>query len=122
MTIVKNLPYYLLATLFLIFGLNGFLNFIHLPPPVGDSATFFSVLFSTGYLKVVKALEIICAILILVPKTRALGLILLMPIVVNILLFELLVAKTPGLSVFLFILTAIALYLNRSRYTSMLPR
>ncbi|WP_069658692.1 hypothetical protein [Arcticibacter eurypsychrophilus] len=122
MKIIKDLPCYFLSIIFLVFGLNGFLNFIPLPPPVGDSATFLGVLFSTGYLKVVKTIEIICAIFLLIPKTRALGLVLLMPIVVNILLFELIVAKAPGLSVFLFILTGIGLYLNRDKYTSMLPK
>jgi putative oxidoreductase len=122
MKIIKELPCYFLAIIFLVFGLNGFLNFIPLPAPVGDSTTFFGVLFSTGYLKVVKTIEIICALLLIMPKTRALGLVLLMPIVVNILLFELIVAKTPGLSIALFILTAIGLYFNCDKYASMLPK
>ena len=122
MKIIKDLPCYFLAIIFLVFGLNGFLNFIPLPPPVGDGATFFGILFSTGYFKVIKAIEIICAILLLIPKTRALGLVLLMPIVINILLFELLVTKAPGLSVLLFILAVAGLYLNRDKYSSMLPK
>ncbi len=121
MNIVKDLPYYLLGLVFLVFGMNGFLNFMPLPTPEGDAATFFGVMSSTGYMTVVKALEVICGILLLMPKTRSLGLVLLMPIVVNILLFELLISKQPGLGVLLFVINAIGLYLNRDKYAGMLP-
>jgi putative oxidoreductase len=122
MKVISEIPSYILAIIFLVFGLNGFLNFIPLPPPEGDSATFFGVLYTTGYIKVVKVLEIIFAILLLIPKTRPLGLILLMPIIVNILLFELLVAKTPGLSVFMFIIAVIGLYFYRDKYSSIITQ
>lgn len=122
MKIVKEIPAYLLALVFLVFGLNGFLNFIPLPPPEGDSATFFGVLFTTGYIKVVKALEIICAILLLIPKTRPLGLVLLMPIIINIFLFELLVARAPGLSILLFAAGGIGLYFYRQKYSAILSK
>ncbi len=122
MKYIIDLPSYLLALVFLVFGLNGFLNFIPLPAPEGNSAIFFGVLFSTGYLIIVKGLEIIISVLLFIPKTRPLGLVLLMPIVVNILLFELLIAKSPGLSVLLFIINGVGLYFNREKYATMLPK
>jgi hypothetical protein len=54
MKVIKDLPYYLLAFVFLVFGLNGFLNFIPLPPPEGDSAVFLVFCFRQGTLKLSK--------------------------------------------------------------------
>jgi putative oxidoreductase len=75
---------------------------------------------STGYMTVVKICELLFGILILIPKTRALGLILIAPIAVNILIFELHIAKAPGIGVALVVVTAIAIYLNKEKYSSIL--
>ncbi len=119
MNIVKQVPSYLLGLVFVVFGSNYFLNFIPQPPmPAGDVATYTGVLYSTKYLLVVKVLEIIIGILIFIKPTRALGLLLIAPIVVNILLFELLIAHQPGIGVLLFLLNGFAIYQHRAKYWS----
>ena len=81
----------ILGTTFIIFGANGFLHFLSVPPPTSASAAqFLRLLESTGYLKVVKALEIIGGGLILGGRLAPLGLLILGPILVNIALYDLL--------------------------------
>jgi putative oxidoreductase len=109
MKIVKQLPAILLGLVFFVFGLAHFIKFMPDPPKMeGDMATFFGLL------------EVIIGILLLIPKTRALALVLIAPIVVNILLFELLVAKAPGIGVALVVINAVGLFLNRERYKGVL--
>jgi putative oxidoreductase len=117
MNIIKQIPSYLLGLVFVVFGLNYFFHFIpQPPPPAGDVATYTGVLFSTKYLLVVKVLEIAIGILLLIKPTRALALLLIAPIVVNILLFELLIAHKPDIGVVLMLLTAFAIYQHREKY------
>ncbi len=106
----------LVGLVFTVFGLNGFLHFIPLPPMEGNAATFIGVLASTGFLSLVKALEIVFGLMILANFQRPLALLLLMPIAVCILLFELLIAKTPGIGVLLVALIAGLIYTNREKY------
>lgn len=115
---LKNIPIYLLALIFLVFGSNFFLHFLTMPSAGGDAGVFAGLLYTTGFLALVKSLEIILGALILVPSTRALALLLIAPISVNILLFELLIAKQPGLGILVVILNAWGIYLNRKRYMS----
>jgi putative oxidoreductase len=116
-TLIINI---LVGLVFVVFGLNGFLHFIPMPPMTGDPATFIGVIASTGFLQVVKILEIIIGACILIGFQRPLMYVLLMPIVISILLFELLIAKQPGIGVLLFALNAYLLYTNRERYMPMI--
>jgi len=116
MKTIKNLPVYLLALIYLVFGSNYFFHFITMPPMVGNAATFAGVLFTTKFLLVVKTLEVSLALLLLVPKTRALALLLIAPITVNILLFELLIAQQPGIGILMVILNGVAIYQLKDKY------
>jgi putative oxidoreductase len=79
----------LLGLIFLVFGLNGFLHFLHLPPPTNPLAVqYYSALAITGYLAVVFALEIIAGLLLLSGFFVPLGLTILGPIIANTLLFH----------------------------------
>lgn len=86
----------LLGLLFLIFGLNFFFNFIPMPSPPEDShaAAFMGAMYATGFLTLVKVLEIVGGILVAIPKTRNIGLLVLGPIIINILAFNIFIA--PG--------------------------
>ena len=90
----------LLGLLFVVFGLNFFLKFIQMPagPPEGSPpALFMAALYPTGYLAFVKVFEILGGVLVAIPKTRNIGLLVLGPIVINILAFQVFLAKGAGL-------------------------
>ncbi len=82
----------LLGLLFLVFGLNGFLNFLHMPTPQGLAGQYLGALFVSHYLEAVFLLEIVAAGLLLANRFVPLALALLGPILVNILLFHSLMA------------------------------
>ena len=86
----------LLGLVFVVFGLNYFLNFLPNPPMEEGSppAMFIGAMYSTGFLGFVKVLEILGGVLVAVPPLRRLGLLILGPIAVNILAFNVFVA--PG--------------------------
>jgi hypothetical protein len=79
----------LLGLLFVVFGANAFLQFMHTPPPQGQAAAFVFAMFGSGYFQVVAVLQIIGGLLLLSTRFAALGLLVLGPIVVNILLYHL---------------------------------
>jgi len=83
---------FFLGLIFLVFGLNGFLHFIPMPPPAGTAGQFMGALFISNYLVVVFVLQIVTAILLLINRYVPLALTLLAPIIVNILLFHTLMA------------------------------
>ena len=81
---------FLLGLIFLVFGLNGFLHFIHSALPAGTAGQFVGALVASNYLVVVFLLQLVSAILLLVNRHVPLALTLLAPIIVNILLFHIL--------------------------------
>lgn len=88
MKIVTIIARILLGLIFVVFGLNGFLHFIHLPPPSGDAAKQFgTALATTGYFSVVFFLQLAGGALLLLGWVP-LGLVILCPIIVNIVLFH----------------------------------
>ena len=92
----------LLGLLFLVFGLNGFLHFIPMPPPSGLAGQYMGVLFISHYLPFVFSVQVIGGALLLANRFVPLALILLGPILVNILLFHSLMAP-EGLPMALFV-------------------
>lgn len=90
----------LLGFLFIAFSLMFFLKVPMNPPkpPPADVITFMSVFAPSGYLTFVKAFELIGGILVVIPKTRNWGLLVLGPIILNILAFNLLVGKGEGMT------------------------
>src|SRR5437667_667389 len=78
----------LLGLMFLIFGLNGFLNFIPAPPPTGVAAQFIGAMFVSHYLAAVFALEIVAGALLLANRFVPAALTILGPLLVNIVLFH----------------------------------
>src|SRR5262245_32551892 len=83
--IVTAIVRVLLGLMFLVFGLNGFLNFMPAPkdlPP--DVITVSTGLMKGGYMAVVSGTEIIVALLLLTNRFVPLALALLAPIVVGI--------------------------------------
>jgi putative oxidoreductase len=78
----------LLGLIFLFFGLNGFLNFLHAPIPPGPVGPFMTLLGPTIYMHFVFLVQIVGGVLLLSGQFVPLALILLGPVIVNILLFH----------------------------------
>jgi putative oxidoreductase len=74
----------LLGLAFVVFGLNHFLKFIPMPAPP-DAALKFFIGIGSGWMGLIKVLEIAGGLLVAIPKTRNFGLLVLGPIVINIL-------------------------------------
>ena len=88
MRIAGLIARYLLGLIFVVFGANGFLHFIPMPPPPGVAGQFMGALFVSHVLVVVFLLELIPGILLLVGRYVPLALVLLGPVIVNIVLFH----------------------------------
>jgi putative oxidoreductase len=94
MKTVSTIARYLAGMIFLVMGLNGFLNFIPLPPPAGIAGQFMGTLYTTHYLWVIFAFQVIPGILLLANRYVPLALALLAPVIVNILTFHVLMAPS----------------------------
>lgn len=80
---------YLLGTIFFVFGLNGFLNFLPHPPMPEAALGFATALMKTGYMfPLIKGTEVIAGALLLANRYVPLALTILAPVVVNILGFH----------------------------------
>jgi len=94
MRTASKIAQYLAGVIFLVFGLNGFLNFIPLPPPGGIAGQFMGALYASHYLVVIFAFQIIAAVLLLVNRYVPLAIAVLAPVIVNILSFHALMAPS----------------------------
>ena len=102
MRTVSVIARYLAGAIFLIMGLNGFLNFIPLPPPGGVAGQFMGALYVSHYLWVIFAFQVIGGLLLLINRYVPLAVALLAPVLVNILTFHVLMAPA-GLPLALFV-------------------
>jgi hypothetical protein len=102
MRTVSAIARYLAGVIFLVFGLNGFLNFIPLPPPGGIAGQFMGALYASHYLWVIFAFQVIAGVLLLVNRYVPLAVAVLAPVIVNILSFHALMAPS-GLPLALFV-------------------
>src|SRR6201992_2306309 len=93
---------YLAGAIFLVFGLNGFLNFIPMPPPGGVAGQFIGALSASHYLWVIFAFQVVAAVLLLVNRYVPFAVAMLAPVIVNILSFHALMAPS-GLPLALFV-------------------
>jgi putative oxidoreductase len=93
MKIASIVARYLLGLIFTVFGLNGFLNFIHQPPPANPLATQFFVAISLSHLAAFFfAVQLIGGLLLLLGYFVPLALTLLAAELYNILAFHLTLA------------------------------
>jgi len=117
MKILNKVSRFLLGLIFLIFGLNGFLHFIPMPPPSGVAGQFFGALFVSNYLVPIFGLQVISGALLLVNRFVPLALTILAAIIVNILLFHVLMNPAGlGLAVFVAILWGVVFASVRSAF------
>jgi putative oxidoreductase len=112
-----NISRFLLGLIFLIFGLNGFLHFIPMPPPSGVAGQFIGALFVSKHLLVVSALQVISGALLLINRYVPVAVTILGPIIVNILLYHVLLNPTGlGLALLVAVLWGLVFVSVRSAF------
>jgi putative oxidoreductase len=101
MKVVSTIARYLLGLMFTVFGLNGFLNFIHQPPPTNPLAIqFFVAIGSSHFAAFFFVVQLVGGLLLLSGYFVPLALTLLAAELYNILAFHLTLAPAsiaPGL-------------------------
>jgi hypothetical protein len=115
----------LLGLTFFVFGLDGFLHFIPQPDPSTmphGAVAFAGALVSTGYMfQLIKGTEVLVGALLLANRFVPLALVLLAPVVVNIVLFNLFLS--PATSAIAIVVAALQIFLawtHRRAYRPML--
>lgn len=96
MKIAQAIAGALVGLLFLFASVNFFFPFMPMPPaPPADSPVglFMGATFATGFMAFVKGFELVGGILVALPRTRPAGLLILVPIELNIVAFHLFVAR-----------------------------
>jgi putative oxidoreductase len=102
MRTASTIARYLAGAIFLVMGLNGFLNFIPMPPPGGIAGQFMGALYASHYLWVIFAFQLLAAVLLLINRFVPFAVAILAPVIVNILSFHALMAPS-GLPIALFV-------------------
>ena len=117
----------LLGLLFVMSAVVVLFNLVKAPPPPEGTpvAMFFGAFGPTGYLTFVKIFELVGGLLVMIPRLRNFGLLLLGPVIVNILAFHLLLGGgfKDFLSPMLLIIIVLSLYLlwvGRSNFARLL--
>ena len=119
MKIVTMIARILLGLVFVVFGLNGFLNFLNTgPAPTGLAGQFLGALILSHYYWVVAALQIAGGALLLVNRFVPLALVLLGPVIVNIICFHVFMnpSGAPPAAV-VTVLWLIVFYANRQHFS-----
>jgi putative oxidoreductase len=119
MKIVTLIARILLGLVFVVFGLNGFLNFLSMGPlPTGLAGQFIGALFLSHYYWVVAVLQIAGGLLLLVNRFVPLALVLLGPVIVNIICYHVFLNHSgAGLAVAITILWLIVFYGKRQYFS-----
>jgi putative oxidoreductase len=120
MKILTHVPGGVLAFLFLFGGINFFFPMSPMPIMTGNPGKFMELFGETGYMTTVKILEIIGGVLIILPSHRAKALLILGPIAVNILFFELFIFGAPGIGVLLVALVGVQAYIDKAKFKVLL--
>lgn len=114
---MKYLPHIAAGILGLLFLMASIVYLLKLGPipefPEGSPvAMFMGALVPTGYMAFVKVAELMGGILVMIPKSRNIGLLVLGPIIINIIAFHAFITKGSGLfDPMLIVIVVTALYL-----------
>jgi len=111
MRITALIARYLLGIIFLVFGTNGFLHFIHMPDK------FMGAVFASHLYIVIFFMQVAGAVLLLIGRYVPLGLVLLGPVIFNIFFFH--VFMSPAglpLAIVVVILWLLVFYSVRSNF------
>jgi hypothetical protein len=122
-TLAPHVSRTLLGRAFLVFGLNGFLHFLPMPPPSGAARPFLEGLAASGYLLAfLKGTEVAVGVLLLANRFVPLALVVLAPVMLNIVAFHLFLTppQTLGMPVLLLGLHLSLAWVHRAAYAPLL--
>lgn len=122
MKIVKLVLYILFGLMFINAGLNKFFNYMPVPELTEAQVKVFSAFMAiTWLMPLIAVFEIVGGILIMIPKTRALGAIVILPVMVGILLHHT-VLDPSGLIIALVLMAInlLAIFDSRKKYQGMI--
>jgi putative oxidoreductase len=110
----------LLGLVFIVFGLNGFLNLFSTGPVPPLAGQFVGALIQSHFMSVVLVIQIVCGLMLLVNWMTPLALTLLGPVIFNILLFHITMAPA-GLppAIFVAVLWSVVAYSVRSAFAGL---
>ena len=109
----------LLGLIFVVLGLNGFLNFLNMGPmPTGLAGQFLGALAQSHYLFVVAGLQVVGGALLMVNRYVPLALVILGPVIVNILLYHVLMAPAGILLAILATILWVIVFISHRQYFS----
>lgn len=109
----------LFALMFINSGLNKFFNYMPMPDPMPeDIVALFTAISSLGWLlPLLGVAEVIGGILVIIPKYRALGAIIIFPVMVGILLTHIVnVPATLPIAIVLMLINLWIIFENREKY------
>ncbi|MDP9958995.1 DoxX family protein [Chryseobacterium lathyri] len=124
MKIVKFILCFLFALVFINAGLDKFFHYSPMPKLTAEQEKIFAAFVEIGWLMpLVGIVEVIGGVLFIFPKTRALGAIIILPVMVGIVLHN--VYRDPNqmgiiMSVVMFLINIWALIDNREKYKALI--
>ncbi|MBW7675131.1 DoxX family protein [Chryseobacterium chendengshani] len=123
MKIVKFILSLLFGLMFINSGLNKFFNYMPMPKPTPEQMKLFAAFEEISWLMpLVGAVEIIGGLLFIFPKTRALGAIVILPVMVGIVLHMVTIDKsTQGMAIagILFLINLWMIIDNKEKYSAL---
>lgn len=124
MKIIKFIISLLFGLMFINAGLNKFLNYMPMPKPTPEQMKIFEAFNQLHWLMpLVGAVEVIGGLLFIFQKTRALGVIVILPVMVGIILHVFTIDKsTMGMSIagVLFLINIWMIFDNKEKYKALL--
>ena len=110
----------LLGVVFVVFGLNGFLNFIPATLPSGLAGQFLTVLLQSHYVLFISGVQVAGGVLLLVNRYVPLGLTLLAPVIANILVYHLTLDRSGlPVAIVVAILWGVLFYRHRQHFSGL---
>jgi hypothetical protein len=113
----------LLGLILLVFGLNGFFNFLHIAGPTGVAAQFVGAIFVSHFYVVIFLLQIVPAVLLLANRYVPLALTILGPIIFNIICIQIFMIRAGlPLAIVVTVLWLLVAYSVRSAFSGIFQR
>jgi putative oxidoreductase len=117
MRTASQIARYLLGLIFLVFGLSGFVHFLHMPEPTGVAAQFFGAIFVSQFYAVIFLLQIVPAVFLLANRYVPLALTILGPIIFIVCIQIVMIRAGLPLAIVVTVLWLLVAYSVRSAFS-----